>query len=79
MHLFSPKTEMKALLSQSDGAGIHTVIYTISGKATIRSDSRESSRLLWNPESSLPFSQHHATGSCSVPIYSVPRARNLRL
>lgn len=79
MHFFSPKTEMKALLSQSEGTGIHTAINTVLGKATIRSDSRESSRLLWNPESSLPFSQHHATGSCQVPVYSRPCSRNLRL
>jgi hypothetical protein len=50
MHFFPPETEMKALLSQGEGTGIHTAINTISGKGIIRSDSRESSRLLWNPK-----------------------------
>jgi hypothetical protein len=50
MHFFQPETEMKALLSQSENTRIHTTINTVSGKATIRSHSRESSRLLWNPK-----------------------------
>jgi hypothetical protein len=48
MHFFSPGTETKALLSQNEGTRILAAINTVSGKANIRSDSREVSRLLWN-------------------------------
>jgi len=48
-----------------------------SWEASSRSASQEISRLLWNPEGSIPCSQEQATGSCPEPDESSPLSPNL--